>query len=71
MESQRDPKEFAFRLEVDAKALGGWGAGPGDVVEFQLMYCPDGIDWESRASMVNMLSEREGSRLSNKVRWSP
>jgi len=68
MGSMRSPKEFAFRLEAVVKTL---GAEPGDVVEFQLMYCPDGIDWEGNASMANMISEREGVRLSNKARWSP
>ena len=71
MSGLKVPTAFGFRLEEVAKVL---GAGAGDVVEFQMMYCPEGLERESDedGEMVLMLSEsREGARLSNRVRWSP
>ena len=64
----REPVEFAFRLEADVKAF---GAGAGDVVEFQLMYCPEGIDYWEPEGGLSMRAFFDGVRLSNKVRWSP
>ena len=68
---EHEPMEFRFRLAVDGQKL---GAGPGDVVEFQLMYCRDGLEGDARLEEMEELLRKEGEearwlRVSKRVRW--